>query len=107
MLVNEQGRGRLLLTFSAAAFAAQATMTRVSRAPPTVVERLEQRRADTFAQEKGESVLDARAWSLACVPVQPFPTRSDRYYALLEAPAPFDVSPNTVLGLRGYLQGQA
>lgn len=35
-----------------------------------------------------------------------FPTRPDLYYALLEAPAPFDVSPNTVLGLRAYLQGQ-
>ncbi len=108
MLVDEHGRGRLLLTFSAAALAAQATMARIAGAPPTVVERLERRQAATFfAQEQGEAVLDAAAWCLACVPVQPFPTRPDRYYALLEAPAPFDVSPNTVLGLRAYLQGQA
>ncbi len=82
--MDEHGHGRLLLTFSAAALAAQTTMARIAAAPPTVVERLERQQAATFlAQEEGEAVLDAAAWCLACVPLLPFPTRPDRYYALL------------------------
>jgi CheY-like chemotaxis protein len=107
MLVNDQGRGRLLLTYSDAVLDAQFATARLSGAPPDVCEALRQRRAGTFfADEESNRALDATAWRLACVPVHPFPTRPERYYALLDTSEPFDVSPQTVLGLRRFLAEQ-
>jgi CheY-like chemotaxis protein len=105
LLVNAAGEGRLLLTYNGCALDSQLMSARLLGAPRDVVSALELRRAATFfCDERSDMVLDAPAWRLACVPVLPFPTGTDRYYALIDTCNPFDVSPRTVVGLRRYLE---
>lgn len=107
LLVDQHGRGRLLLTFSAAAIEAQFTAARLSGAPEEVLDRLAQEAVTTyFPSESGNQVLDAKAWRRACVPLTPFPNRSDRFYALLDHCEPFKVSPESVWGLKVRLGSQ-
>lgn len=104
LLVDARGQGELLLLFEEADLAAQRSAAAASRAPAAVLQRLEQRRAVLyFGRAAGDAVLSAEQWQEACVPLYPFPGREDRYYSLVEAPRPFDVSPERVLGLRQYL----
>lgn len=107
LLVDEDGRGKLLLTFSADSIEAQFTAARLSGAPAEVLDRLAQESVTTyFPSEFGNQVLDTHAWRRACVPLHPFPNRSDRFYALLDHCEPFKVSPDSVWGLKVRLASQ-
>jgi len=107
LLVDDEARGRLLLTFSAASIEAQFTAARLSGAPDEVLDRLAQEAVTTyFPAEYANQVLDAQAWHDACVPLHPFPNRSDRFYALLDHCEPLPVSPDSVRGLKARLAAQ-
>jgi CheY-like chemotaxis protein len=107
VLVDAEGNGRLLLTFGADTLNAQLASARVSGAPTDILGRLARREAGLyFADEHSNKVLDADGWRRAYVDLRPFPTDPDRYYGLVEHCRPFDVSPTTVLGLKGYLAGR-
>jgi CheY-like chemotaxis protein len=104
LLVDAQGSAELLLLFDEADLSAQCAAAAASRAPDGVVLQVQSRRSALyFPRERGECVLAPEQWWDACVPLHPFPGRDDRYYALVEDTEPLMVSPDTVLGLRHYL----
>jgi CheY-like chemotaxis protein len=107
LLVDADGRGRLLLTYSATAIEAQFTAARVMGAPEEVLDHLAQESVSTyFSADHAGQVLDAAAWRRACVPLQPFPTRSDRFYTLLDHCRPLNVSPQSVISLHDFLASE-
>jgi CheY-like chemotaxis protein len=104
LLVDVRGRGELLLLFEYGDLAAQCAAAIASRAPEEVIRGLEDRRAALyFGRERGDCVLSPEQWQEACVPLRPVPGRDDLHYALIGESRPFEVSPETVLGLRQYL----
>ncbi len=107
LLVDAEGNGLLLLAFCSPTLEAQWTSARLSGAPTDVLERLRKRQAGLyFSDERGDRILDPERWRHACVDLRPFPTDPDCYFGLVEHCRPFDVSPETVLGLRGFLAGR-
>lgn len=107
VLVDAEGQGSLLLTFSPETLDSQALSARVSGAPAEIVRRLAKRQTGLyFAEDSGRSVLDPMGWVRACVDLRPFPTDPDRYFGLVAHCRPFEVSPQTVLGLRAFLSGR-
>ena len=104
LLVSAQGQAELMLLFDDAQLAAQSAAAMASRAPEGVVLQVRSRRSGLyFPRDDSECVLSESQWWDACVPLQPFPGREDRFYALVGDPRPFMVNPDTVLGLSRYL----
>lgn len=107
LLVDAEGNGLLLLAFGSRTLEAQLASARLSGAPADVVERLRHRQAGLyFSDERGDAVLDPEGWRRAAVDLRPFPTDPDCFFGLVEHCRPFDVSPETVLGLHGFLAGR-
>ena len=104
LLIDAQGKAELLLLFDDAQLAAQSAAATALRAPEGVVSQVRTRRSGLyFPRDDSECVLSESQWWEACVPLQPFPNLDDRFYALVGDPRPFLVNPDTVLGLRRYL----
>jgi CheY-like chemotaxis protein len=106
LLVDGEGNGLLLLAFCSRTLEAQLTSARLSGAPTDVLDRLRRRQVGLyFSDEGGDRVLDPEGWRRATVDLRPFPTDPDCFFGLVEHCRPFDVSPETVLGLHGFLAG--
>jgi CheY-like chemotaxis protein len=104
LLVDAEGRAQLMLLFDERDLSAQAAAAAASRAPGGVVRQVESRRSGLyFPNDDCDCVLSAEQWWQACVPLTPFPGRDDRFYSLVGEPAPYLVSPDTVLGLARYV----
>jgi CheY-like chemotaxis protein len=104
LLVDARGQAELMLLFDEAQLAAQSAAAMASRAPEGVVLQVRTRRSGLyFPYDDSECVLSESQWWDACVSLEPFPGRDDRFYALVGDPRPFMVNPDTVLGLSRYL----
>jgi CheY-like chemotaxis protein len=107
LLVDAEGNGLLLLAFRARTLEAQLASARLTGAPPDVIERLRHRQVGLyFSDERVDGILDPEGWRRAAVALRPFPTDPDCFFGLVEHCRPFDVSPDTVLGLHGFLAGR-
>lgn len=104
LLVDSQGSARLMLLFGEAELASQYQAALLSRAPEDVLGQVRERRcALHFASDDGGCVLSRAQWQRACVRLQAIPGHPDRYYAIVDPTMHDMVSPDTVLGLSGYL----
>lgn len=104
LMVDAAAQGALLLVFDDREVEAQRASATASRAPSGVVAQLQSRRSVLhFRDDEGYQVLTERQWWNACTPLHPFPGRTDRWYAVVDQPDPYPVTPETVLGLERYL----
>jgi CheY-like chemotaxis protein len=104
LLVDRRGKAELLLLFDDAELDAQCAAAMASRAPEGVVAQVRSRRSALyFPSDDAACVLSPAQWWESCVALQPFPSRDDRFYALVDDPKPFMVTPDTVLALDRYL----
>jgi CheY-like chemotaxis protein len=107
LLVDSEGNGFLLLTFCSQTLEAQLASARLSGAPTDILDMLRRRQvALYFSDERGDRILDPEGWHCATVNLHPFPDDPECFFGLVEHCRPFDVSPETVLGLRGFLAGR-
>lgn len=102
-LLKADGQAEMMLLFSEADLAAQATAAAASKAPQGVVQRLRHRASALCFPADGDRVLSEDQWWDACVSINPFPGRSDRFYALIRKPRAPLLAPDPVIGLRHYM----
>lgn len=104
LLVTPLGNARLMLLFGESELSAQYQAAAISRAPEDVLERMRRRQSVLyFPSDDAECVLSPEQWRAACVALQPIPDYPERFYAMVDRPAHYMVSPETVLGLSGYV----
>jgi len=105
LLLDKAARGRLMLIHTSADIDAQRAIAEASRAPSTVISALRSKqRVLHFPHRQPPGTLTPHQWGTSCIRAYPFPGRKDRYYALIDNPGPFRVSPDTVLGFDQYLR---
>lgn len=97
LLVTAEGEANLWLVFSDAEIEAHCFGARALGAPAGVLAQLEGRQAIVFIGDfEGQTVLDARRWWNACLPLTPVPGSDDLYYCTTGDAAPFRISRDSV-----------